>query len=277
LLGCAGVDPRTEDLFAEPGPRVGVDAQGGVGLDGQRKGGADGSLGEGAPNGLRDGTTHPFDAGLSSDRAPSIEPDGGYAVDVASGGADDHDRPVADGEPVDAAERDRNTTACVDKRVFVTTKALPNGGFSMGSVAEADRFCQAAADERHFGGTWRAWISDSHSSPAARFATADAVYRLLDGTLVASTWVELTSGTLAHAIDLMDSGMWVPLQARLEVWTGTAPTGSFSGYDCADWTNTSPNLPYADVGTVGRKDNGWTQAYRQFCDRTNIHLYCFEQ
>jgi hypothetical protein len=253
LVGCSGVDPRVEDFFAVPGPRA--DAQADIGITWPREGGADALRVEASPD-------HP----------PLVEPD----VARHEGG-DNAERPVADGEPVDAAERDGCSTACGDKRIFVTAKALANGGFAMGSVAEADRFCQAAAAEHHFGGAWRAWISDSHSSPDLRFTHSERAYRLLDGTLVASNWAELTGGTLAHAIDLMESGTRVPMDAYLEVWTGTAPSGASSGYTCSDWTNTSNALPYADVGTVGRKDSAWTQAYRQFCDRSNIHLYCFEQ
>jgi hypothetical protein len=270
LVGCSGVDPRVEDFFAVPGPRA--DAQGGIGIDRPREGGTDALRMEASPNGQRDGTIDSADAALSPDHPPLVEPD------VASHeGGDNADRPVADGGPVDAPERDGCLTACGDKRVFVTSEALANGGFAMGSVAEADHFCQAAAEQRHFGGTWRAWISDSVSSPDLRFTHSETAYRLLDGTLVASSWAELIDGRLAHAIDLMDSGMWVPMEAYLEVWTGTEPSGASSGYTCSDWTNTSDALPYADVGTVGRNDSAWTQAYRQFCDRSNIHLYCFEQ
>jgi hypothetical protein len=279
-VGCFGVDPQVDDLFAVPGSRGTVDARAEGGIGRPVDGVGDGGRTEAATNEWRDGGMPNFvDVLGSNDERPRADRDGnGTDIDDASQKESGNDeRPVADAAP-DVAERDGTcASGCGDKRVFVTAQALPNGGFGNGSVAEADRFCQAAADERRFGGTWKAWISDSHTSPEARFAHTGAAYRLLDGTMVASSWADLTTGKLVHAIDLMDSGMWVPTQAYLEVWTGTAPNGSYSGHTCADWTNTSPDLPYADVGTVGRKDNGWTQAYRQFCDRENIHLYCFEQ
>jgi hypothetical protein len=164
-----------------------------------------------------------------------------------------------------------------DKKVFVTAKALPSGGFGRGLTAPADAFCQGAADERSLGGTWRAWVSNAVDSPATRFARTTGAYRLLDGTAVAMGWLGLTSGKLLHAIDMTEMGTAIPLTHLMEVWTGTTPSGTASGISCADWTNSTSNLPYGDIGTVGKIDNAWTQNYRQYCSFPNIHLYCFEQ
>jgi hypothetical protein len=164
-----------------------------------------------------------------------------------------------------------------DKRVFVTSEALPNGGFGRGLTAPADAFCQSAAEDRILGGTWKAWLSNAVDSPATRFTRKVAAYRLLDGTVVAMGWLGLTSGRLQHAIDMTEMKTSVPYDYLTEVWTGTTPSGTASGISCEDWTNSTSDLPYGDVGTVGKIDIAWTQNYRQFCHLPYAHLYCFEQ
>ena len=62
-----------------------------------------------------------------------------------------------------------------------------------------------------------------------------------------------------------------------EVWTGTTPFGSYEGSSCANWTNGSGSMPYAAVGNSGHTAGSWSDVFDQFCDRTNVRLYCFEQ
>jgi hypothetical protein len=57
--------------------------------------------------------------------------------------------------------------------------------------------------------------------------------------------------------------------------------------DCSGWTSAkacgSP-LPacvgsnsVARVGKYALGNSSWTTVYEQYCDRTDVHLYCFEQ
>ncbi len=71
--------------------------------------------------------------------------------------------------------------------------------------------------------------------------------------------------------------MAVPLGEVLEVWTGTTPSGFAGGNSCLDWQNGSPQIGYGVVGLTDVTDGRWSDAYDQFCDRTDVHLYCFEQ
>ncbi|MET0791193.1 MAG: hypothetical protein ABW061_06690, partial [Polyangiaceae bacterium] len=89
------------------------------------------------------------------------------------------------------------------KIVFVTSTRY-SGKF--GGVAGADVQCQARAVAANLAGVYRAWLSgpDLPSSPSARFAHSSVPYRLLDGSLVADDWGDLTDGTLQHAIDLTE-------------------------------------------------------------------------
>ncbi len=157
-------------------------------------------------------------------------------------------------------------------RVFVTSSPVPA---DFGGAVAADSECQSVATGQGLGGAWKAWVSDTKTSPAARFFQAPGPYVLVDGTVVASDWAELTSGGLKHAIDLDEQGAPAP---SFEAWTGTLTSGVAdpSGKFCADWTSTqASDTPY--VGASYGLDATWSELWLQFCDRQDIHLFCFEQ
>jgi len=143
-----------------------------------------------------------------------------------------------------------------------------------GSAVAFDATCQSLADGRNFSGTWKAWVSDAASSPSSRFAHATVPYRLLDGTVVANNWNDLTDGSLAHAIDVFDDAS--PASASLQVWTGTTYAGSVASGTCTNWTQASMSL-IADFGLTDRTDDGWSDWQLQYCNAPGMHLYCFEQ
>lgn len=99
-------------------------------------------------------------------------------------------------------------------------------------------------------------------------------YRLLDGTIVANDWNDLTSGGLRHAIDRDEKNV---LTASAEVWTATTSTGTYEGGGCNSFTSSSSSSAYAAQGVSDRASGQWTNVYLQFCDRTNPRIYCFEQ
>ncbi len=184
---------------------------------------------------------------------------------------------------IEAGPDGNGTLACgagACKRVFVSSAQM-NPLF--GSLMASDGICQSLADARNLGGTWMAWISDSTGSPSTRFTRAAVPYRLVDGTLVANDWGSLTSGTLAHPINMDEAGTTITIDSSVtEVWTGTTPSGTYAGASCQDWTTTRASgimcsLVCAEVGVLELADFGWTAVYFQFCDRTDEHLYCFEQ
>jgi hypothetical protein len=238
---------------------------------------------------VRGGGDHPPDGS-----GPVVDPgreDGGRpetttipvsAVDASLSDGHAADGSVADGSrvspdlrdaAVDAVERGCREGTC--KRVFVTSRRIPNGG--PGSLAAGDATCQMLASRASLRGSWRAWLSDASASPLTRFVHSELPYRLLDGTRVAKGWNALTSGTLEHGIDVFETGRSVRSGRPLEVWTGTTPTGLASGFTCGNWTNDSAGFPIGDVGLTGLADPTWSQAYPRLCDRTAAHLYCFEQ
>ena len=165
-------------------------------------------------------------------------------------------------------------------RVFVTYMAY---AATFGGAAGADGACQARALTAKLGGTWKAWVSDSQTSPAVRFTQSTTLsYRLLNGAPVAASWTNLTTsgGLLLHDIDMYEDGTSIPSNAALEVWTNTEPTGYASSVQaCHDFTSTDGNgNPKVVVGITDRMDPGkWSNDGTYGCDRTDGHFYCFEQ
>jgi hypothetical protein len=155
------------------------------------------------------------------------------------------------------------------KLVFVTTTAIDG---NQGSAAAMDTFCQASATARNFTGTWRAWASDSTSSPSSRFAQAAVPYRLLDGSTIANNWADLIDGSLAHSINVLEDGT---IAAPSEIWTGTMTAGTLAAFTCTNWT-TNSSTSTAIVGRTDVTAAGWTFQAQEFCN-VNLRVFCFEQ
>lgn len=139
----------------------------------------------------------------------------------------------------------------------------------------ADAHCQQQAELGGKVGHFRAWLSDSTGSPATRFDTTfGGAYKLVTGDVVAATgWVDLTDGTLAHAIDRDQNGTSFPGDA---VRTNTQPNGTafLPGESCNDWTSTSTRLK-SFVGFTSAVDDKWTANEPNLCSVVD-RLYCFE-
>jgi len=180
--------------------------------------------------------------------------------------------------------------------VFVTSDRYSG---DLGGMGGADGLCQAHADEAGLPGTYKAWLSDSQGgSPSTRFTPSPGPYRLVDGTLIARNWQDLTDGFIEAQIGLDENGKPAPrafngLDAWF-VWTGTKVDGTpdttmsdFGGF-ChepgkGDWENDlvrgfKIQCGYNGVGTVrgAYLDSVWTENGFQPCD-FEAHLYCFQQ
>ena len=170
------------------------------------------------------------------------------------------------------------------RKVFVTSSALVGG--KLGGLTGADDACRKLAFAANLTGEYAAWLSDSMSSPVTRFTRDGGPYVLVDGTIVANNWTDLTLGTARHALDLTESGGAPPIATGNcgadAVWSDTSPTGSVVNPDfsCGDWTDTSAvNVIW---GSTSSLDN-WSDA----CSDTSMNpaevcasaapLFCFEQ
>ena len=158
-----------------------------------------------------------------------------------------------------------------EKIVFLTSQTF-RGAF--GGLAGADVICQSLASWVGLPGHYKAWLSDSTTSAADRLTQADVPYSLVDGTIVAAHWQDLTDGELMHAIDHDENGDVI--DSQIGVWTNTREDGSVWGTDdsCEDWTN--PGGTYGRVGDNTAVSFSWTNGGSTACDNEK-NIYCFQQ
>jgi hypothetical protein len=168
----------------------------------------------------------------------------------------------------DGGLKDANPSSSL---VFVT-RSLFNAAF--GGLSGGDGRCQNAAAAGSLPGTYNAWLSDGTSAAASRVAHRTGPYVLVDGTVVANGWSELTSGALEHAIDHDEFG--IALSAPQGVWTSTQVDGSgASNSSCSSWTSASSSSSGL-AGNTGFATPAWTSAGAATCDSA-LALYCIQQ
>lgn len=172
---------------------------------------------------------------------------------------------------------DDEETACAvsTKTVFVTSDTYQG---DLGGVLGADAKCQACAEAAGLDGIYRAWISTRTTDcPDETFAKWDGVYALVDDTIIAYSWADLTDGRLVNPIDTDEYGYKV--QASY-VWTGTdvggkLPSGQTMG-GCYRYTKSSWNYR-STRGSTSSTDSGWTDLEGLNSCSSYNRLYCFEQ
>lgn len=171
-----------------------------------------------------------------------------------------------------------DSTSPIVNRVFVTS-TLYDG--NLGGLAGADVKCQVSADGASLGGIWRAWLSDSKTSVASRLNHSNVQYQLLNGTVVANNWTDLTDGSINHAIDLSEYKSTVDAG---NVWTNTTRAGeinkdvSIQPAHCQNWTD-SKQETRGSIGSTwsGSTDYHWTESGFDYCINQSKRLFCFEQ
>ena len=160
-------------------------------------------------------------------------------------------------------------------RVFVTKDAH---SANFGGVSGANAVCQVAADAESLGGAWKAWVSDRGSnSPAANLTQQSHQYALLDGTVIADDWTDLTDGTLTAGINIDETGGITDAQG---VFTGTNTDGTAqaqSGNLCEDWTTTPGAIAgqFSVIGLSGETGGYWSYRGTAWCN-VSARFYCFE-
>lgn len=172
--------------------------------------------------------------------------------------------------PCDIGRGCVGATCVPGKIVFVTSQTV---SATFGGLAGADQLCADLAKSASLPGTYLVWLSDSRTSPAARFSKSRIPYVLVSGVVVASDWEDLIDGQLSAPINVDDRGN---LAIAEEVWTSTYANGTAATNHCSDWTSADVGM-FAQQGVTDRVDSGWTEIYLQFCNRASISLLCFEQ
>jgi hypothetical protein len=236
----------------------------------------------------------PLDAGSDAVDAVSVAVEAGGTPDATApqdSGADTSIQPVEAGQGQDAAldaRPDSGSCACAAMsvclsgkcsqglRVFVTNETYSG---ALGGHAGADATCQTLATGAGLGGTWMAWISDSTSSPSQRFSASTLGYYLLDGTVVAASWSDLTKSGPVHAIDVTETGVSLAGASTeaSKTWTATLTTGALGTPSCNDFGSYAVTYTGQVGHCTGTGTINWTSGYTsEVCDVPN-HLYCFEQ
>jgi len=164
------------------------------------------------------------------------------------------------------------------KKVFVTSALYPG---NLGGVTGADQKCNVLAQAAELSGTYMAWVSDETSSPNTRFTRGQFGYMLVEGTMVAKNWDDLTDGTLINGIDLDETG--VKVTSTLGVWTGTTEQGTTieqAEANCNNWTSSDSSdggiFTSAGASGPGPNDDGWSAMEVSNC-QNEYRLFCFEQ
>ena len=171
-------------------------------------------------------------------------------------------------------KRCKKLVDCGPCRVFVTSTTQDG---NLGGLSGADAICQNLATSANLTGTYRAWLSDDSQSPSTRFSQSSGPYQLLNGATVATSWADLTDGTLATAITLAENGATFD-DLGLRAWTNTRANGTSGGVlneNCAGWT-TGANGSDGDEGQVAATSDNWTDFASGTCNNL-FHLYCFQQ
>jgi hypothetical protein len=149
----------------------------------------------------------------------------------------------------------------------------------------ADAVCQELASAANLSGTYLAWLSDTTGSPSTRFSRDGGPYQLVDGTIIANNWSDLTTGILQRLINLTETGGMPPSSdvpcGSDFVWTGTTSAGDLDGPDlcCDDWSDYAAGAEF-----------GSTQSFQDWSDTCgtgatsqppicllDAPLFCFQQ
>lgn len=180
-----------------------------------------------------------------------------------------------------------STTLTVAERniVFVTSTTTTGKIEFNGKTGleAADAICQSLAVDAHLPGTtYMAWLSDSTTSVVNRFTTKSSVpYVLVDGTVIADDWIDLTDWTINADININETGDIIEGITRFYVWTSTFADGSIGSVasTCNDWTESASNIQ-GTCGTTEWEEEGvnyyWTFQQDRYCNE-EWRLYCFEQ
>lgn len=170
------------------------------------------------------------------------------------------------------------TPSISGSRVFVTSTTY-NG--NLGGLTGADSKCQTRADAVNLGGNWKAWLSDSNTSASSRLFHSNDPYKLINNTVIANNWADLTDGNLAAKININEFGQLMDIFHGYYVPTNTAEDGTavpgdwYGSRDCYNWSR--GNNSYGSIGgNTDFTDRNWTNGISASCSSLTP-LYCFEQ
>ena len=165
------------------------------------------------------------------------------------------------------------------KVVFVTSMAYPA---NLGGIMGAHVLCEVRAAA---GGLpmlpYRAWLSDSQTSPSKFMSQSMYPYVKTNGELVASNWAELTSGTLKSPIDRNEFGLPAAMIADNPCGAASVHSNTDAQGDpvsltanCGNWKST---MGVSRWGNFLKTSDQWTDACGEDYCNFKAPIYCIEQ
>ena len=161
---------------------------------------------------------------------------------------------------------------CNDKIIFVSS-TLYAGGSALNGITNATAICTTLASNGGLSGKFKPWLSDSTQSPDTTFAKVSGTYVNTNGDVIAYDYNDLIDGTLLNKVKYDEYGN---IKTSYNVFTGTKPNGTASGYHCGDWTSTSG---FVTLGNPDLSTTAWTEidtTPNSSCAST-ARIYCVEQ
>jgi len=169
-----------------------------------------------------------------------------------------------------------NAPLCGARRVFLSSQVY-TGNF--GGFAAADTNCQNLAQAANLSGTFKAWVvaTSTALTPGMRFSSSsfELPYRLVDNTLIANNFEDLTDGILANLVNRSETGSLIT--TTTVAWTNVTirGIGVTSANHCTSWTSNSSALS-GNYGNTATTSFRWTQDTSALCN-TLRRLYCIQQ
>ena len=149
----------------------------------------------------------------------------------------------------------------------------------LSGLALADAHCKELSDAADLPGTYMAWLSGDvdAASPSKRFGikhTYAARYELVDGTILATSWIDLRLGTIDNPINVLADG--TKNNGSSWVWTNTMAGGDSIGMlNCKQWTTNDPEGIGGFSGKSNATNEEWTHATTRSC-ASYQRLYCVQ-
>jgi Protein of unknown function (DUF1554) len=234
------------------------------------------------------GTDDGFDVaegGAAADGGGGSTADGSTTSSDAGSGADTGSTQGTLDAGIDAPTASGADSSVTGHKTIFVTSAVYSG--NLGGLAGADSDCQALATAAGLGGTYKAWLSDGTTTAAARVTHSSGAYVLVDGTVIASNWSVLASGTLQSPIDKTEQN-GAPAAGTASgqacfglacAWTDTNADGTLAqgSYSCSNWSSESAN-DNAVLGETTSTSPYWSSFATSsgICELT-APLYCVEQ
>ncbi|GAB5389138.1 MAG: hypothetical protein Alpg2KO_21060 [Alphaproteobacteria bacterium] len=167
------------------------------------------------------------------------------------------------------------------KLVFITSTT--HDGI-LGGLSGADSICNGDASAAGLSGSYKAWLGQDTGglqTPNTTFTQNDGPYTLVDGTVIADDWDDLTDGSIDNVINLQADGAGLsgPVPLR-RAWTNVTSDGSnvvTSSGDCVAWSS-NDGLQNSSIGNApNATDSTWTELTGAVPCNAPRRLLCFQQ